>query len=122
LLQTPGAVTLRQSRALSVLSLGCFRKYVAHRVDGALRRRFVVVGVPLQGESGDGVAGESLQVADGLAALGQQGQTAMPEVVEPDRRGTGPHEQGLEEVVDDVLSVERPSVAVGEDEPVILPF
>jgi hypothetical protein len=43
-----------------------------------------VVGVALEGEGGGGVPGERLEVADGLAALGEQRQAAMTQVVEPD--------------------------------------
>jgi hypothetical protein len=43
-----------------------------------------VVGVVLEGERDGGVPGEGLQVADGLAVLGQQRQAAVLEVVEAD--------------------------------------
>ena len=43
------------------------------------------MSVSLEGEGGGGVAGEGLEVADGLAVLGEERQAAMPEVVEADR-------------------------------------
>ncbi len=36
------------------------------------------MGIPLEGESGGGVPGDGLEVADGLAALGEERETAMP--------------------------------------------
>lgn len=75
-----------------------------------------MVGVELESEGGGGGAGERLEGADGLAALGEQGEARVPEIVESDSRETGPLEERLIEAVDDVLSVER------ENEPVILPF
>ncbi len=93
---------------------------MVHRAGGAFRRCFIVVGVPLQGESGGGVPGEGLQVADGLTALGEQGQAAMPEIVEPDRGEAGPHEQRLEVPIHDVLSSDGTAVIRGEHEAVAL--
>lgn len=49
------------------------------------------------------MAGESLQVADGLAALGEQTKARVPEIVEPDRGETGPLKQRLEVPIDHVL-------------------
>lgn len=58
-----------------------------------------MVRVALQGECGGRVAGEGLQVADGLAALGQERQARMPQIVEADRWKLGPlqHAQGQEQ-------------------------
>lgn len=56
-------------------------EYVSHSFGDPAVRRFVMVGVPLEGECSGGMSGERLQVSDGLAALGEQGQAAMPEVV-----------------------------------------
>lgn len=81
-----------------------------------------MVGVALQGERRRRVAGERLEVADGLAALGEQGETAMPHIVEAHSRETGPLQQGLEVPVDDVLSFEGTAREVGEDEAVIVPL
>ena len=64
--------------------LGVVGQDAPHRVGGTTRRRVVVMGVALERERGRGVSGESLQVPYGLAALGEQGQATMPEVVEPD--------------------------------------
>jgi hypothetical protein len=81
-----------------------------------------VVGVALEGERRRGVSGERLQVPDGLAALGEQGEAAMPEVVEPDGGEAGPHEQRLEEPVDDVLRLDGAAREVGEHEAALPPF
>ena len=40
------------------------------------------MSVPLESESSGGVPGEGLEDADRLAALGEQGEAGMPEVVE----------------------------------------
>ena len=70
--------------------LGFVEKNLAHCVGGASCRCFVVMGVPLQGESGGSVSGECLEVADGLAALGEQAQAGVSQVVEADRGETSP--------------------------------
>jgi hypothetical protein len=36
------------------------------------------MGIPLDSESGGGVPGDGLEIADGLAALGEERETAMP--------------------------------------------
>ena len=40
--------------------------------------------VPLEGKGGGGVPSEGLEVPDGLAALGEEREATMPEVVEAD--------------------------------------
>jgi len=54
-----------------------------------------VVSVALKGERGGSVPGERLEIPDGFAALGEQGQAAMPEIVEPESRETGRSRSGL---------------------------
>lgn len=49
-----------------------------------------MVGVALEGERCRGVAGEGLKIPDGLAALGEQAQAAMMQVMESDRRQPRP--------------------------------
>ena len=44
-----------------------------------------MVGVALEGEGGGGVPGERLEVAEGLAALGEQAKAGVPQVVEANR-------------------------------------
>ncbi len=75
-----------------------------------------MVGVALKRERGGGVSGERLQVPYRLAALGKQGQAAMPEIVEPDGGETRPHEERLEVPVDDVLGLDGTAREVGEHE------
>ena len=58
--------------------LGPVGEYSAYRVGCAPRRGVVVVGVALEGEGCGGVPGEGLEVAYGLAALGEERETAMP--------------------------------------------
>ena len=58
--------------------LGIVGEDLAHRVGGAPRRGVVVVGVALEGERGGGVPREGLQVADGLAVLGEQAKAGVP--------------------------------------------
>ncbi len=103
-----------------ISGLGLVGEYVAHRVGGALGGCVVVVGVPLQGKGGGGVAGEGLEVSDGLAALGQQRQAAVPKVVEADGGEACPLQERLVVAIDDVLCVERLTLAGREDEPLIL--
>ena len=50
----------------------------AHRVGGAPSRCVVMVSVALHGERGGGVTRESLKVADGFAALGEQAEAGVP--------------------------------------------
>ena len=67
-----------------VSGLGLVGEDLAHRVGGAFGRCIVVMSVPLEGESGGGVPGEGLEIANGLAALSKKRQATMPEVVESD--------------------------------------
>lgn len=80
-----------------------------------------MVGVPLEGEGRCGVAREGLEVADGFPTLGEEGEAAMPEVVEPDAGEAGSHEEGLEVPVDDVLGLDGTASEGGEHEAVVLP-
>ena len=66
-------------------ALGLVWKDLAHRVSGSPGGGVVVVGVPLERERGGGVPRERLEVPDGLAALREQEQAAVLEVV----RSTG---------------------------------
>ena len=75
--------------------LGFIGENLAHRIGGAPRRGIVVVGVTLQGESGGGVAGQSLQVTYGLAALREEREARVPEIVEADGGG-GPADDDRE--------------------------
>ena len=81
-----------------------------------------MVGATLERERGGDMSGERLEVAYGLAALGEQRKTAIPEVVEADRWENGQLKQRLEVPVYSVLSIEEAASPVGEHEPVILPF
>jgi hypothetical protein len=54
------------------------REDIAHRVGGAPCRGLVVVGVALKGERGGCVPGESLEVPDRLATLGEQAKAGVP--------------------------------------------
>ncbi len=96
--------------------LGLVVEDLAHRVGGAPGRRVVVMGVPLEGESDGGVPGEGLKIADGLATLGEEREVRVPEVVEPDRREHRFFEEWIEATVDYILSVERSTLARGENE------
>ena len=62
--------------------LGFVRKDIAHRVGGAKGRRAVVVGVALKGVRRGGVPGEGLEIADGLAALGEEREATMPKATQ----------------------------------------
>lgn len=64
--------------------------------------------------------GEGLQIPYGLAALGEEGETAMPEVVEADGGEARPLKQRLVVAVHDVLGVEGSPVRGGEDEPLVV--
>ena len=64
--------------------------------------------------------GEGLEVPDELAALSQQRQAAMPEVVESDGGEARMLEQWFIVAVHDVLGVERLALTGGEDEPLIV--
>ncbi len=59
---------------------------------------------------------EGLEVPYGLAALGEEREARMPEVVEPDRREYRLFEEWLEGAVDDIPSVERSTPVRGENE------
>lgn len=65
----------------AIYPLGVAGEYVSHSFGNPAGRRLVMVGVPMEDECSGGVSGERLQVPDGLAALGEQGQAAVPEVV-----------------------------------------
>ena len=73
-----------------------FGEYLAHSVRRAPRGCVVVVGVALEGERCGGVPSECLEVAGGLAALGEQGETAMAQVVEADGGRPSCSRSGLE--------------------------
>ena len=64
--------------------------------------------------------GEGLQIPDGLAALGEQGEAAMPQVVEAERGQLRPFQERLVVAVHYVLCVQRLTLPGREDEPVIL--
>lgn len=75
----------------------------------------------MEGEGSGGVPSEGLEVANGLIALGEEREAAMPEVVKADG-GSRPLQERLVVAVDDVLSVEGLAVLGGEDEAVLLPL
>ena len=80
-----------------------------------------MVGVALQGERRGGVSCERPQVAYGLAALGEQGEARVPEVVEADGEEAGPREQRLEVPVYDVLRLDGAAARRREHEAVLAP-
>jgi len=77
-----------------------FGEYLAHSVRRAPRGCVVVVGVASEGERCGGVPSECLEVADGLAALGEQGETAMAQVVEAEGGEARPLQERLGTPVD----------------------
>lgn len=86
-------------------------------IASAVRGCVLMVNVPLGRERDGGVASERLEVADGLAALGEQAKARVPEGVEPGWWQTRPLKQRLELPVDGVLGVKRSVFAGREDEP-----
>ncbi len=65
--------------------------------------------------------GEGLEVSYGLAALGEEREARVPEVVEADGGEARALQQRLKEPVYDVLSVQGFAVLGGEHEAVVLP-
>ena len=65
---------------------------VSHGLGGAPHRGLVMVRVALEGKSGGRVSDKRLQIANGFAALGEQGQVRVPEIVEADWGEVGPLE------------------------------
>ncbi len=106
------------------LNLGCLLGFIgediAHHIGGTPSRHVVVVGIPLEGERGGGVSGEGLEIAYGLAALGKEGEAAMPKVMEADRGEARPLEEPLVVAVYNVLGVEGLPVPGGEHEAPVL--
>lgn len=70
----------------------------------------------MKGERGEYVPGERLDVSDGLSALGEQRQAAVPKIVEADGEAR-PLEERLEVAVDLVPSVEVLLLSSGEHSP-----
>ncbi len=80
-----------------------------------------MVGVPLECERSGGVSGEGLEVAYRLAALCEQGEARVPEIVEADRGESRAREKWLKVTVHDILGIEGTTGHIAENEAVILP-
>ena len=72
------------------------------------------MSVSLEGERVGGVPGEGLEVPYGLAALSEERQAAMPEVVEADGGEASLLQKRFVVAVHDVLGVQRGPVPGGE--------
>jgi hypothetical protein len=99
---------------------GYVREYLTHRISGASRRCVIVVSVTLQGERCGGVPGEGLEIPYGLAALSEERQAAVPEVVEADGGEASPLQKRFVVAVHDVLSVHRRALPGCEHEVAVL--
>ena len=64
------------------------------------------MGIPLERERCGVVYGEGLEIPDRLAALGEEREACVPQVVEPDRGEARLLHERLEGAVDDVLGIE----------------
>src|SRR5215218_8193020 len=93
-----------------------------HRVCGTAGGSIVVMGIPLERERCGRVSNQPLEIAGGLATLGEWCSARVPEIVEPDSRESCPLQERFEVPVDHVLSFEGAAVLGGEHEPAILPL
>src|SRR5215217_1463136 len=119
-LSIPRAAFLPIRASNGCRALGFVGEDVAHRLGGAPRRGVVVVGVSLESERRAGVPGEGLEVPNWFAALGEERQAAMPEVVESDGGEARSLQKRFVVAVHDVLGVQRLALSGCEHEAAVL--